>query len=77
MKHYFLVICFAVSFFHLAANKHIHSFTFSQDQFLMDGKPIELISGEIDPARVPEIYWENRIQMAKAMGCNAISMYVY
>jgi len=77
MKHYFLVLCFAVSLFHLTASKQIHSFTFSQDQFLMDGKPIELISGEIDPARVPEIYWKNRIQMAKAMGCNAISMYVY
>jgi beta-galactosidase len=77
MKHYFLVICFAVLFFHLTAGKQVHSFSFSQDQFLMDGKPIQMISGEIDPARVPEIYWDNRIQMAKAMGCNAISMYVF
>jgi beta-galactosidase len=43
----------------------------------MDGKPIQLICGEIDPGRVPVIYWENRLRMIKAMGCNSIAMYVF
>jgi beta-galactosidase GanA len=29
------------------------------------------------PARIPAIYWRQRIQMAKAMGCNTISVYVF
>lgn len=29
------------------------------------------------PARIPRIYWRNRIQMAKAMGCNTIAVYVF
>ncbi len=29
------------------------------------------------PARIPEQYWEHRIQMAKAMGCNTIAAYIF
>jgi len=29
------------------------------------------------PARIPKPYWKHRIQMAKAMGCNSIAVYVF
>jgi len=29
------------------------------------------------PARIPHEYWRHRIQMAKAMGCNTISAYIF
>jgi beta-galactosidase len=52
-------------------------FSFSKDQFLMDGKPFQIISGEMHPARIPQEYWRHRIQMTKAMGCNTIAAYVF
>ncbi|MBS1737689.1 MAG: beta-galactosidase [Bacteroidetes bacterium] len=54
-----------------------HTFKLGQTQFLLDGKPFQIISGEIHPARVPQEYWRHRIQMAKAMGCNTIAAYVF
>ena len=54
-----------------------HSFTLSKTEFLLDGKPFQIIAGEIHPARVPAEYWKHRIQMAKAMGCNTIAAYIF
>ena len=54
-----------------------HTFTLGGDDFLLDGKPFQVISGEIHPGRVPAEYWRHRIQMAKAMGCNTISAYLF
>jgi len=54
-----------------------HDFTLSKTEFLLDGKPYQIISGEIHPARVPVEYWKHRIQMAKAMGCNTIAAYIF
>ncbi|MCO5286088.1 MAG: beta-galactosidase [Chitinophagaceae bacterium] len=54
-----------------------HTFSLSPDNFLLDGKPFQIISGELHPARIPREYWRHRIQMAKAMGCNTISAYIF
>jgi hypothetical protein len=54
-----------------------HSFALGEKEFLLDGLPIQLICGEIHPARVPKEYWKHRIQMAKAMGCNTIAAYIF
>jgi beta-galactosidase len=54
-----------------------HSFKLGTSEFLLDGQPIQLISGELHPARIPLEYWRHRIQMAKAMGCNTISAYIF
>src|ERR1700761_5958913 len=53
-----------------------HRFTLSGSQFLLDGKPFQIISGEMHPARIPREYWQHRIRMAKAMGCNTIAIYL-
>ncbi len=54
-----------------------HSFVLGNQDFLFDGKPFQIISGEMHPARIPVEYWRHRIQMAKAMGCNTIAAYVF
>jgi len=54
-----------------------HTFKFSESGFLLDNEPLQIISGEMHPARIPAEYWRHRIKMAKAMGCNTISMYVF
>ncbi len=59
------------------ADKKPHTFTLSKSDFLLDGKPYQLISGEMHPARIPKEYWRHRIQMAKAMGCNTIAAYIF
>lgn len=54
-----------------------HTFSVDSLNFLLDGKPYQIISGEIHYSRVPKEYWRQRIQMAKAMGCNTIATYVF
>jgi beta-galactosidase len=55
-----------------------HTFGFAPDgsAFLLDGKPFQIRSGEMHPARIPAEYWQHRIRMAGAMGMNTISLYV-
>lgn len=61
--------------FSFSQQKHI--FSFGKNEFLLDGKPFQIISGEMHPARIPKEYWRHRIQMAKAMGCNTIAVYIF
>jgi beta-galactosidase len=54
-----------------------HSFRVENGKFLLDGKPFQIISGEMHYPRVPRAYWRARLRMAKAMGLNAITTYVF
>ena len=56
---------------------HGHSFRAGHGEFLLDGKPFRIISGSIHYARVPRAYWRDRLRMAKAMGLNTITTYVF
>ena len=70
----FFLLAFAGSSV-MGQDKHV--FSFGKERFLLDGKPFRIISGEMHPARIPREYWRHRIQMAKAMGCNTIAVYVF
>jgi beta-galactosidase len=54
-----------------------HTFVLGKTEFLLDGKPFQMISGELHPSRIPREYWRHRIRMAKAMGCNTIAAYFF
>ena len=54
-----------------------HSFQVENGQFRLDGRPFQIISGEMHYARVPRAYWRSRLRMAKAMGLNTITTYVF
>jgi len=54
-----------------------HTFAVQDGRFALDGKPFQIISGEMHYARVPRAYWRERFRMAKAMGLNTISTYVF
>jgi beta-galactosidase len=54
-----------------------HTFLLSDPEFILDGQPFQIISGEMHPARIPAEYWRHRVQMAKAMGCNTIAAYIF
>ena len=54
-----------------------HVFHFEGSKFMLDGKEFQLIGGEIHYVRIPIEYWRHRIQMVKALGCNALSVYIF
>lgn len=56
--------------------KHTFGFAADGSDFLLDGEPFQIRSGEMHPARIPVEYWRHRIQLAKAMGMNTVSIYV-
>lgn len=76
MRKIVLLICVSLlTVTVIFSQKHI--FSFNKTDFHLDGKPFQIISAEIHPGRVPQMYWHHRIQMAKAMGCNTIAVYVF
>ncbi|AYL97414.1 glycoside hydrolase family 35 protein [Mucilaginibacter celer] len=54
-----------------------HTFALGESTFLLDGKPLQMISGEMHCYRIPQQYWRARMKMAKAMGLNTIGTYVF
>jgi beta-galactosidase len=53
------------------------SFHVREGQFLLNEKPFRIISGEMHYARIPRAYWRDRFRMAKAMGLNSVTTYVF
>lgn len=54
-----------------------HSFEAANGKFLIDGRPFQIISGEMHYARIPHQYWRARLRMARAMGLNSVTTYVF
>jgi beta-galactosidase len=54
-----------------------HTFALGKEDFLLDGKPFQIIAGEMHFARIPREYWRQRLKMARAMGLNTIATYVF
>lgn len=75
-KNLLLIICLCCSL-NGFGQKVKHTFELSKNDFLLDGKPFQIISGEIHYPRVPREAWRDRMKMAKAMGLNTIGTYVF
>lgn len=54
-----------------------HRFELGEQDFLLDGKPFQIRSGEMHPARIPREYWRHRLQLAKAMGLNTVASCIF
>lgn len=54
-----------------------HTFALAPDHFMLDGKPFQMISGELHYPRIPREAWRSRLKMAKAMGLNTVGTYVF
>jgi beta-galactosidase len=61
----------------LAAQDSQHTFKVENNQFRLDGQPFQIISGEMHYSRIPREYWHSRLKMAKAMGLNTVTTYVF
>ncbi|HBX21270.1 MAG TPA: beta-galactosidase, partial [Porphyromonadaceae bacterium] len=76
MKKAFLLLFFIIVSLSLSA-KHKQTFMIKDGQFIHNGKPTRIISGEMHYLRIPHQYWKHRLQMLKAMGANTVATYVF
>src|SRR3989441_7982962 len=60
-----------------SSGKAAHTFGWQGEHFLLDGKPFQIISGDMHYARVPRQYWRDRMKKMKAMGLNTLTTYVF
>lgn len=51
-------------------------FTVGETDFLLDGRPVRLLSGALHYFRVHEAQWGHRLAMLRAMGLNCVETYV-
>lgn len=51
-------------------------FTVGETDFLLDGRPVRLLSGALHYFRVHEGQWPHRLAMLRAMGLNCVETYV-
>jgi beta-galactosidase len=54
-----------------------HRFVVAHGRFELDGKPFQIISGDMDYVRTPRAYWRDRLRMAHAIGINTVMTYVF
>jgi beta-galactosidase len=54
-----------------------HRFLATHGRFELDGKPFQIISGDMDYVRTPRAYWRDRLRMAHAIGINTVMTYVF
>jgi beta-galactosidase len=60
-----------------AAPASRHTFAIGTNDFLLDGKRLQIRCGEVHAPRVPKEYWRHRLQMARAMGLNTVCAYLF
>jgi beta-galactosidase len=73
----FLAVSFLIPFSSAAAQTATHTFAIDDGKFVLDGRPFQVISGEMHYQRIPREYWRERFRMAKAMGLNTVTTYVF
>ena len=59
------------------AARNTGTFTARGENFLLNGKPFIIRSGEMHYPRVPRSQWRERFRLARAMGLNTITTYVF
>lgn len=52
-------------------------FAIGEQEFLLNGQPFVIRCGEIHFPRVPREYWRHRLQMCRALGLNAVCVYLF
>jgi beta-galactosidase len=52
------------------------TFTVRDSEFLLNGRPFRIFSGEIHYFRVPREYWRDRLLKLRAMGLNTVCTYM-
>ena len=73
--HSLAAVCVLVGTAYAQTSKH--AFAIDGERFLLDGKPLQIRSGELHYPRVPREYWHDRMQKMRALGLNTLTTYVF
>ena len=73
----FLLLMVSLSLQARSYQPSTHTFTTGDKTFLLDGKPFVVKAAEIHYPRIPRPYWDHRIKMCKALGMNAVCIYIF
>ncbi|MGB6975370.1 MAG: beta-galactosidase family protein [Terracidiphilus sp.] len=78
MKKFWLLIsvilCLVLS---AAAATPQHTFELRNGKFYLDHHPFQILAGEVDYSRIPRTRWRYAMRMARAMGLNTVTTYVF
>ncbi|TAH03287.1 MAG: beta-galactosidase [Sphingobacteriales bacterium] len=82
MKKNLLILTFILinAFFFASVNAQsnkVNTFALGDSVFLLNGKPFQMISGEMHYPRMPKENWRSVMRAAKAMGLNTIGTYIF
>ncbi len=76
MKGILIILSFLLLGF-TANSQSKETFEIKNGDFVLNGQPYHIYSGEMHYARIPRAYWSHRLQMMKAMGLNTVATYVF
>lgn len=76
-KSWLLVIAFFCAITPLHAATPQHTFELRNGTFLMDQHPFQILAGEMHYPRIPRDRWRQAMRMARAMGLNTVTTYVF
>jgi len=81
MKHFFRRLALAAMLLSapvlMQAAQKPGDFTVGDKTFLLNGQPFVVKAAEVHYPRIPRPYWEHRIKMCKALGMNAVCIYIF
>ncbi len=77
MRKIYFILLFSIFTIAISSAQKKQTFAISEGNFLLNGKPIQIHSGEMHYSRIPQPYWRHRLKMMKAMGLNAVATYVF
>ncbi len=74
-RNFALMLFCALSLTATAENRE--TFAVGNKTFLLNGKPFVVKAAEVHYPRIPRPYWDHRIKMCKALGMNAVCIYIF
>lgn len=77
MKYCLLVLIAFGLVLPAAAATPQHTFELQDGRFQLDHHPFQILAGEMHYARIPRDRWRYAMQMARAMGLNTVTTYVF
>lgn len=73
-----LLVLFTLTFWgNVQAQTTARQFEVGKGTFLLDGKPFVVKAAELHYTRIPQAYWEHRLEMCKALGMNTVCIYIF
>jgi beta-galactosidase len=59
------------------ASAAVQRFAVEGNEFMLDGKPFQILAGEMHYPRIPREYWRDRLRKLKSLGLNTLTTYTF